>query len=244
MNKYSYDGIFLGFCTILITGIFELFNKNSASKIINEQGISLYIDAWQLSTLNSIFYGPIIYFYVTNNFIDNYTNHNYIANIFNINGLLIIHSFCYYIAHIIMHYKYFFFMHEFHHKFSNNVSPVIAMSVSIYEYLFAYMLPFIVGSYIFNPNTLELNSAASVVSVFNIIIHTPSLENIKYYKFFVSPYQHLKHHKIMTKHFSAPTYNLDYISSIFFKNKSCNISTKNDVNDKLNNIRIPKSIKI
>tara|TARA_B100002052_G_C15808215_1_gene564590 strand:- start:507 stop:857 length:351 start_codon:yes stop_codon:yes gene_type:complete len=84
MNKYSYDGIFLGGLTLTITAIFELFNKNSASKIINKQGISLYINTWQLSTLNSIFYGPIIYFYVTNNFIDNYTNHNYIANIFNI----------------------------------------------------------------------------------------------------------------------------------------------------------------
>ena len=238
------NGLFLGFSTLLLTAILEIMNKKSASNIIKEQGIHLYYSAWMNTTLNSIIYGPIVYSWVTNNLIYNSTNHHYIISAININSLLIIHSIGYWIAHIIMHNKKFFFMHRFHHKFSIHVSPVIAMAVSPYEYFFAYMLPFIIGSIMIIPNSNELNIAASIVSISNIIIHSPSFNiDVEYPDCLVSPSKHLSHHESMNTHLAAPTYDLDYIYGIFF-NKSYNIVKQSNVNEKLNIISVPKSIKI
>lgn len=71
-----------------------------------------------------------------------------------------------------------YWAHRFHHRFNSHVVPMSANAVSFVEYCFAYMLPFIVGCLLLKPDALALFAAASLISINNILIHTPSLEKI------------------------------------------------------------------
>jgi sterol desaturase/sphingolipid hydroxylase (fatty acid hydroxylase superfamily) len=104
-------------------------------------------------------------------------------------------------------------IHKFHHKFANVLIPSLGISVTPYEYTFAYVLPFVVGGYIVNPNLLTLNFAIGTISLLNIFIHCNELSNLKYYRYFVSPNDHFNHHKnIPNKNtYAAPLINIDNI---------------------------------
>ena len=89
--------------------------------------------------------------------------------------LLIIQAFGYYFAHQIMHTPSFYFIHKFHHKYSKIVIPMAANSVSVLEYIFAYLSPFIIGIILIRPSRFSLKLAISCVSLGNLLIHTPWL---------------------------------------------------------------------
>tara|TARA_B100001093_G_C26664307_1_gene943303 strand:- start:129 stop:779 length:651 start_codon:yes stop_codon:yes gene_type:complete len=200
------NGLHLGFGTLTLTILLEITNLSTVKKIINHQGKSVYITACINTTVNSLIYGPLVYNYIK----DDSKIHKF--SLININNILIIHSIGYWCAHKLMHTKYLYFIHKFHHTFSIYVTPVIAMAVSIYEYFFAYMTPFVIGSYIIKPSNIELITAASIVSVCNLIIHNPNLEYLGTYypDWLVSPEKHLKHHSLKNKHIAASTYDIDF----------------------------------
>ena len=57
----------------------------------------------------------------------------------------------YYVSHFIVHkIKYFKWIHTFHHKFVTNI-PSIGNSVSVYEFVFMYITPFIAGTVLLAP---------------------------------------------------------------------------------------------
>ncbi len=239
-------GLFLGWSTMFVTSCLEIANKDTVFKIIKKQGMRLYLTAWAHTTVNATIYGPIVYYWVGDNIIDYSNKHSYLKSVINTNSLLVIHSIGYWLVHIMMHNKRFFFMHRFHHKFSTHVSPVIAMAVSPYEYFFAYMLPFIIGSYIIVPNNIELVIAAGIVSICNLIIHSPSLELYSYLipESLVTPIKHLTHHELMNTHFAAPTYDLDFIYGLFRRRDKGLDAGRQALEEKLRCISSPKSIKI
>ena len=128
--------------------------------------------------------------------------------------LLLIQSLGYYFAHIIMNTNKYYFIHKFHHQYSDIVIPMSANAVSSQEYLLAYMMPFIVGIIFLKPNRLALNLAISTVSLANLIIHTPTLSKLSSKiipKYFVKTSDHLEHHNRNKTKFSSPILNLDYV---------------------------------
>ena len=88
-----------------------------------------------------------------------------------------------------------------------------ANAVSISEFLFAYMIPIIVPIYLIEPDYISTNIAVSIISLNNILIHSPQFRNIskRLPEIFVSTEKHMVHHKQNNKNFAAPTLDLDYI---------------------------------
>lgn len=120
--------------------------------------------------------------------------------------LTAIHSALYSCIHRLMHKcRYFRPIHRFHHRYSTNVTPSVANAVSPLEFIFAYMLPFAVGTYVLNPTVTALDTSVIIVSFFNLLVHDPMLHNVPWPIYFVPPCIHLKHHKDKSGNYSAPT---------------------------------------
>jgi hypothetical protein len=88
-----------------------------------------------------------------------------------------------------------------------------ANAVSAVEYLAAYVVPFAVAAALVHPHETELQCAVAVVSVCNLLIHTPRLEEWSKAlgPAFVTTHGHLEHHRRMTINYAAPTINVDWI---------------------------------
>ena len=114
--------------------------------------------------------------------------------------------------HYIMH-RYLYFIHQFHHQFQSILIPSIAFAVSPYEYIFAYLLPFFIGSIIFKPTEITLLCSVFFISIFNFIIHSSKLKSLSWFPYCVSPQDHLDHHEKRTVHYSAPFFSFDKIFS-------------------------------
>tara|TARA_B100000524_G_scaffold342230_1_gene237055 strand:- start:545 stop:1216 length:672 start_codon:yes stop_codon:yes gene_type:complete len=222
MNQLFYlglsDGIQMALITIItsllldLTSIFyliELFKK--------PYGITLYLNSLVLNFVNSFFIGSLSYGVVTYYVITQKTTELNMM-IFEIFSILLIQSIGYYLMHMIMHTKNFYWMHKFHHNYSSIVIPSSANAVTIYEYMFAYMLPIIIGIIMVRPCLESLYYAVKIISLFNLLIHTPWLNKISKYlvpDIFVSTNKHIEHHQKLNKNYAAPTLNIDKIISIF-----------------------------
>ena len=162
-------GYYLGFGTLLSVGLLELTNINNVQNIISYYGVKKYLEAWYHTSINSVLFGPIVYQIVGENFVDN-SKHSKVSITVNIGFIFLIHSWGYYYVHSLMHTKYLWSIHRFHHTYSNYVTPVVAMAVSPMEYILAYMLPFIVASWALRPSHLELLIGAGIISFCNLLI--------------------------------------------------------------------------
>ncbi|CAD7923939.1 unnamed protein product [Amoebophrya sp. A120] len=132
-------------------------------------------------------------------------------------GVLLIQSIGYYLAHVLMHTRRFYWMHRFHHKFNNTVTPMVANAVSWAEYAVAYMLPIFVATVLLKPNVPALFRAGFIISFFNLLIHTPFLHDLseRLPGFWVSTAGHMEHHRVLSRHFAAPTLNVDWVVGLF-----------------------------
>jgi sterol desaturase/sphingolipid hydroxylase (fatty acid hydroxylase superfamily) len=122
-----------------------------------------------------------------------------------------IENYLYYCMHYLMHTRQLYWMHRFHHKFNVIVLPSSANAVSAPEFIFAYMAPFLVAAWGAGCDKASALTAVSIVALFNLIIHTPALEE-KFARYpwpFVSPGDHLAHHRQLTCHYSAPIFHFD-----------------------------------
>tara|TARA_B100001996_G_scaffold81654_1_gene60234 strand:+ start:3442 stop:4146 length:705 start_codon:yes stop_codon:yes gene_type:complete len=211
------NGLYLGLGTISLVTCLELTNLSSVVKLIRYNGIYSYVKAWAHTIVNSALFGPIVYHGVRQNLLD-VKEHTIIVNIINIPTILLLHSYGYWVAHNMMHKKYLWCIHKYHHTYSCYVTPVVAMAVSPMEYSIAYMFPFIFASCIITPSNFELLTSATIISVCNLMIHCPSIEYFsKYYPdWWVSPGKHLKHHYSKSKcHIAAPTIDIDFLIVLF-----------------------------
>tara|TARA_Y100000768_G_C23980709_1_gene685618 strand:+ start:11 stop:718 length:708 start_codon:yes stop_codon:yes gene_type:complete len=226
-------GYYLGFGTLFSVGLLELTNINNVQNIISYYGVKKYLEAWYHTSINSVLFGPIVYQIVSENFLDN-RKHSKVSITVNIGFIFLIHSWGYYYVHGLMHTKYLWSIHRFHHTYSNYVTPVVAMAVSPFEYILAYMLPFVVASWALRPSHLELLIGAGVISFCNLLIHSPSFDYLseKIPNWWISPEKHLTHHKRSDKsHLSAPTIDIDYLmhqKNLFFTYNG--VDTNNDTN--------------
>ncbi len=215
--KSYHGGIELGLATLSTGILMDNTISKTSLKQLKDNSNDLYNQGMKKVFNNLLVVGPI-YYLVIDNFVisDHYSNVNIIET-FNI---VLIHSFGYYCSHRLMHRSDLFRKyHNFHHKFNETLIPSISNAVSLPEFTFAYMTPFIIGALIVDPNINSYNLGILIVSFMNLIIHTQELSNIKYSNFFVSPKTHLNHHqgKNIKSTYSAPTFNLEYIYSYLEK---------------------------
>lgn len=162
------------------------------------------------SASNLLIAGPV-YYYGVDKWILSDGIHNVPLEVF---SLVFIHSLGYYSAHRLMHRSDLFRKyHFFHHQFNETLIPSIGNSVSISEFTFAYMFPFVLGALFVSPNQDSFNVSILIVSLMNLVIHTPELRQITWSQWLVSPKTHLRHHRgeNIQKTYSAPTLNLEYI---------------------------------
>jgi len=142
---------------------------------------------------------------------------------------LLVENAMYYATHYLMHTRWFYWMHRFHHKFNTIVLPSSASAVSTAEFSIAYMFPFYVAAWVGSCDKASTLVASSLVALFNLIIHTPSLDEKLtsiYPWIFVSPGDHLAHHRQLNCNYSAPIFHFDRIL----------LSLKKSLNDALNSV--------
>lgn len=207
LNSYI-SGLSLGTFVYLLGRCLDMtISADSYLRLLSEKG-ELLNKGLILCKKNLLGIGPVLYCAVDVLFI----NHMMFFSIREVSDIIIIHSVGYYVAHRLMHVnssmKKF---HVFHHQFDQLLIPSIGNAVSIEEFWFAYMLPFIIGSILVRPASLSFITGIGAISICNLMIHCKELEDINYYEIFISPKKHIAHHKISNKHYSAPILDLEYL---------------------------------
>ena len=204
-------GLHLGTYTYMFSHILDhTISKDDMFSLMKKNPL-LFNQCAKTNFINLIGVTPLYYVFVDNFLLVDKT---IFIQPLKIISMLLIHNVLFYLIHMTFHkFKNLYHMHKFHHRFANVLIPSLGISVTPYEYTFAYVLPFVVGSYIVNPNLLTLNFAIGTISLLNIFIHCNELSNLKYYRYFVSPNDHFNHHKnIPNKNtYAAPLINIDNI---------------------------------
>jgi sterol desaturase/sphingolipid hydroxylase (fatty acid hydroxylase superfamily) len=213
-DNSNIGGVVVGFITVAITLLFELISYESVRRVWRQtNGKSLYLTAVFYNVLNNLILGPLTWFLAAGA-LCRAELPSAPHRAFSTLGLLLVHSLGYYMAHAAMHRPSLYRFHKLHHRFHSHVCPLAANCVTVVEYGVAYMLPFVAGIFFFRPDRLALLRAVSIVSLNNILIHTPPLADpaAKYLPwFFVGTDDHLEHHARLTTKYAAPTLCLDRI---------------------------------
>ena len=143
----------------------------------NPKGKRLYRACITANLVNNLLIGPPTYALATNFFVS-HRGYSAARSTASALGLIVAHALGYHYAHRQMHEPSMYWAHKFHHAFAKHVTPSSANAVSVVEYVYAYMLPFVAGCAVCAPDERALLAAVAVVSVNNLLIHTPRLEVI------------------------------------------------------------------
>jgi hypothetical protein len=201
------QGLQLGGITMLLSSIIDNTISQKETIDLIKKDCKLYIEGLHANYINLLIVGPIYYVIVYNCFLDNnklgFILGDYLQLVF-------IHNLFYYIAHFSMHKVFFMkFIHDFHHRFKETI-PSTGNAVSMSEFNFAYVIPFVIGCLWVVPNNITLKMSVGTISLLNTFIHTPNFKHIPYSMYLVSPSNHLKHHENRSGTYSAPLLNIDY----------------------------------
>lgn len=168
----------------------------------------LYIQNLHANIKNLFILSPFYYFLAHNILLDNTKNH---FSIINTSVLLLTQNVFYHYAHKYMHIiPNIRWMHDFHHKYLET-TPTIGNAVTMSEFQIAYILPFLIGSFIVKPSPIDLQISIFIISTLNMFIHTQELKNLNFIDYFVSPKKHIGHHETRSGTYSAPLLDLDKI---------------------------------
>lgn len=201
-------GFLLGSIVWMLSILADYTVSENNTKILIRENYELYYLANKSLFINMLIISPIIYSFIDLYLIDNNippTTFQFI----NIVIILLIQNIGYYIVHKLFHLSKFYKFHKFHHKFDKTLIPSLGNAVSITEFIFAYMLPFVLGAYITNPSEISMIIPLFLVAVLNMSIHCQELNRFKYPAYIVSPNNHFIHHQQRNKHFAAPILNID-----------------------------------
>ena len=164
--------------TVAFTACLELLSIGSVQRVLRQGGgRSLYLTAIFYNCFNNLILGPTIWL-VAVGLLCRPPLPTAFDRAVSTAGLLVVHSLGYYAAHAAMHRPELYRFHKLHHRFHCHVTPFAANCVTVVEYLIAYMLPFVVGIFFFRPDRLALLRAVTIISVNNILIHTPALHDV------------------------------------------------------------------
>jgi sterol desaturase/sphingolipid hydroxylase (fatty acid hydroxylase superfamily) len=82
------------------------------------------------------------------------------------------------------------------------------------------MVPFTIAMPFVRPDAVSIQLSVGIVSVSNLLIHTPKVAEIseKFMpEWLVSTDDHLEHHRKLNCKYAAPTFNIDYFVNIMEK---------------------------
>ena len=218
------EGIELSFWTVCLTVLLELWSLDTVKRVLNQKGAGsrLYTAAIFSNLRNHFLFGTPIYVLAVEIFCRPSNETLGIGDqIACVATILFVHSICFYTVHRLFHscptlYRH----HKFHHRFNVHVPPMAANAVSPVEYVFAYILPFVVAMPFVEPDTMSLRLSVSIVSLTNILIHTPKLAELSEKlvpEWLVTTEDHLEHHRKLNTKYAAPTFNIDYFVSFLEK---------------------------
>ena len=201
--KHAY---LLGSLTIIFSNLLDLTIDKETLIIYLQKNTDLYIEGLLSVYLNLLLVAGMNYIIAYNYLLDLSNNDIYL---FKYGGLLLTHNILYYTMHYMVHkINSIRFIHKFHHLFKTNI-PSIGNAVSYLEFQIMYVLPFLVGMFIFQPNPITIDSSIITISILNAIIHSSKLKNMNWISIFVSPKQHSIHHETYENHYAAPLLNFD-----------------------------------
>jgi sterol desaturase/sphingolipid hydroxylase (fatty acid hydroxylase superfamily) len=216
LKEHASQGLELSFWTFVLTLILELWSLDTVRKVLDQKGagISLYSAAVLANLCNHFVFGWTIYLTAATLFCREAADVTSSSRLTCVMTILFVQSICFYAAHRAFHSNPAWYRHHrFHHRFNTHVPPMAANAVSAVEYVFAYVLPFTVAMPFVRPDTVSLRFAVGIVSVTNLMIHTPKLGAIseKFMpEWLVSTDDHLEHHRKLNTKYAAPTFNVDY----------------------------------
>ena len=199
-------GFFLGFSVYSLSIFLDDYLSSNSKKKLLENDKELFKKAILANKINLLCISPLVYSFIDILFL----NHDLLFSLFDYFILLLIHNLGYFFVHKEMHRnKILKKIHYFHHNFDKILIPSIGNAVSKSEFILAYVLPFILGSILIHPTEITFVSSIGTISILNMIIHTNEFKDTYWIFGFVSPKDHMQHHEIRNKNYSAPLVNLD-----------------------------------
>ena len=201
--------------TLLLTAVLELTSRAAVRGVIQRDGgLHLYKLGWAYSIGNQVSLGIPLYTVAARLLCRPSEYASNTAWWCAFLAIVLCQSVIYYKLHASFHTPSLFWIHRFHHKFTNHVPPSAANAVSVVEYILGYIGPLAVALIALLPSRSALREATAFLQVMNVIVHTPWLEPITERRvpwFFVGTHVHGAHHRKLTRHYASPTINWDAI---------------------------------
>jgi len=206
-----WEGFVTGGCVFAGAALLELSCLSTVRSILRKDR-ELYTTAWMYNIINHLCVAPIVYLVGVRMFASPAPRTLLAHTLYTI-GVVCIHSAGYYCTHRAMHTKALYWAHRYHHRFNTYICPIAASAVTQVEYLFAYLIPFIIAGVILQPLPLPTIAIAGlIIGHVNNLIHTPWVEDLSERLvpwFGVSTADHFAHHRKLTTNYAAPTLNID-----------------------------------
>lgn len=215
--EHASEGLELSCWTFVLTLVLEFWSLDTVKNFLDQPGagVPLYQAAILANLVNHFVFGWTIYLCAATVFCRDTDGVTSSDRIISVMTILFVQSIFFYVAHRAFHSNPNWYRHHrFHHRFNTFVVPMAANAVSCVEYVFAYILPFTIAMPFVRPDTLSLRLSVGLVSVTNLMIHTPKLSAVseKFMpEWLVSTNDHLEHHKKLNCKYAAPTFNIDYL---------------------------------
>lgn len=217
----AYSVTALTFIVLLITE-FVSWDAAWKKKIAKKENWELYKSAIVSNAEHYFIVGPLAYFLVSCYVA---STGDYYPRWVSIPGVFLTQAVGYASAHAWMHRTENYWIHKYHHTFSERtfVRPIAANSVTLMEFSVAYALPIVLGTMIFRPDTFVLRVVASTISLTNLLIHTPAhiFPEADYLpSWAVTNIKHFHHHeKDVRRYYSAPIFDLDGVLGLVSRQK-------------------------
>lgn len=210
------EGAKLAFGTLTLTLCLESCSIETVKNVWKQpKGTELYYAGVFLNIFNHIVVGIPLYTFAVIFFCSPAdTEIKYSEFILEVIWVICIHSLLYYRVHKAFHEspQLFQSFHKFHHRYNTYVPPSSANAVSVGEYVVAYLIPFLVATALRRTQAASLSTAVCVVSVMNLLVHTPRLEKLYLgNRLVVTTQNHMNHHRKLNCHYASPTFNIDYM---------------------------------
>lgn len=212
------DCFSISIATVTVMVVLELmtWDKEHRKKMEDPRLWALYVQAikhcaFHFGVIGPFFYGASLYTIT----IFPSAQPAYIS----IPGVFACQSFGYACAHAWMHRPGNYWIHKLHHQYNEKsfVRPISANTVTVTEFVVAYVMPIFVGLVTFRPTYEVVWWITMSISLFNLAIHTPSNHfSMKFApSWMITNDKHFYHHqKDVRRHYSAPIFDLDGILGI------------------------------
>ena len=184
-----------------------VFEINMLYNII-ENNNNLYQEMETSLKTNFFLVSPISYVTINTFFVSESSSFSLVS----VFVILVIHNYIYFKLHKAIHHNSKLYkIHLFHHKFDQQIIPSVANAVSVQEFLLLYISPLVPGILITGASESSLVMSVALISVKNLAIHTPKLSLIPKIPYINVPNDHLLHHSVKSRHYSATYFDFDQL---------------------------------